>query len=322
MIDALEVRPEALQNARKRPESRPAPLTPAQRELAARHIGLVGVHLRTRLSARRKTAAGRQELDEFFQAGCLALVQAAARYDPGRDGNFPAYALPRIRRAVHAAILAGRSVLHVPYRIASARTGPSLPPCTADTRQLAGGSPRATAVPAPYRPQSDGETIRHALRRRFERAARQAGDRLAGQFRHRPNAAEIFRRITAERVLVSDPAARTPTRRLAGDLGLSSSQITEYEQRILAVTRDQLRDDAPTGLLIRFAGQDPAGFDGIVDARRRRKLARAEIRAFDRRFAALDPAEQARTLYLLVERSAGAVREVARNLFRLTHAQP
>jgi RNA polymerase sigma factor (sigma-70 family) len=304
-------------------------LTPDQKLLAAQHLGLVRVHLRTRLHLRRRRRSSRRDFDELFQAGCLALVQAAARYDADRDGPFPAYALPRIRRAIHAAVLASRSLMRVPYGTACKRSHSSLRGGAPGRRfwpnpDRAGatdGSPGASTASLDSPAGTNDETIRHALRRRFECAVRQAADDVAGAAR-RDDATTIFARITTERILVSNTRERTSVRELATDLGLSSGQVCDYEQRLLQATRERLCDDAPALLLIRFGSTDPDGFDGLVDAGRRRRLMHAELRQFEQRFAAFSLAERARTLYALVERSTAGVGEVARNLFLLTLPNP
>lgn len=305
-------------------------LTSERRELAARYVGLVRVHLRTRLRLRRQTRSSRREYDEFFQTGCLALVQAAGRYDAGRDGSFAAYVLPRIRRAVHAAVLSERTLLPVPYGTASKRrrpTGlssqptPNVPAVSAafsiGPDSEVGGLLVHSRVPRAH----DCETIRHALRRRFERAAAQAVEDVAQRLR-RDGAAAKLARIAAERLLVSAPEQRTPVRHLASELGLSSGQVTEYEQRLLAATGERLRADPTARLLIRFAGSDPEGLDGPVDEERRQWVVKTQLRQFERGFATAGTAERARILYTLIEQSAGGVNEVARNLFLLTLPHP
>ncbi len=38
--------------------------------------------------------------EELYSAGCVGLVSAVERYDPGRDARFTTYAITRIRGAV------------------------------------------------------------------------------------------------------------------------------------------------------------------------------------------------------------------------------
>lgn len=259
-------------------------------------------------------------MGELFQAGCLALVEAAGRYDPDRHGEFPAYVLPRIRRAIHAALLTDRHPIRVPYG-AACRGRRAADVVSAEARfSLAGTASPDLADSLDQRIRPDDESIRHALHRRFELAARQAAEALARRRRRRPDAPAILARITTERVLVGDPRQRTPVRRLAAELGISSGQVSAYEQQILRAAHEQLHEDGPARLLVRFARHDPAGFDGPVHALRRRQLRQAEVRQFERRFARLDAAEQARTLYGLVKSSSAGVHEVARNLFLLVRA--
>ena len=61
-------------------------LTEEQRQLVTRHIGLVGVHLRTRVPTPYQPTRDR-EREDLFQEGCIALVKAARRY---RGPAYPA----------------------------------------------------------------------------------------------------------------------------------------------------------------------------------------------------------------------------------------
>ncbi|MEP0844257.1 MAG: sigma-70 family RNA polymerase sigma factor [Phycisphaerae bacterium] len=288
----------------------------------ARHLGLVGVHLRERVArgGGRHGKGPQAQREDLFQAGCLGLMEAAAHYDPRRHGAFAAYALPRIRRAVHAALLAEGSVVRVPYGAASRRSRKR--PARTETVRLSRDDRLAAPEPSIESPAGAGAgrtlSIRHALRARFLLAVERAVKVLAGEHRRPAEAAEIFARVSGERVLVNDPGCRTPVRQLARELGISSGQVTVYEQRILARAREEMAADAQVGLLVRFAREDAAGFDAWIDERRRRRLNLAELRAFDRRFAALDRDQRAGALYALIERTCPCVPRIARNLYRLT----
>lgn len=298
----------------RRQAAQPAPLTTEQQALVAANIGLVGVHIRNRVRCRRRPVVGR-EYDDLFQTGCLALVNAARRYEPSRDGPFGPYALLRIRRAIHVWLLSEAPLVHVPYGKAlgstNVRCGRTEPPGRRLARENLTADPIDTRLAA-------GETLRHGLRRRFERAVPRALEALAAENRRRTDPSLILARIASERVLIGDPREQTPIRDLAREFRISSGRICEHEKRLLREIGEQMRRDPQVRLLNRMARFDLAGLDGPLTPQRRRKLLLAEMRAFDRRFARLGAPERAGVLYSLVERTTGRVPEVASNLFRLT----
>lgn len=68
------------------------------------HFGLV------RLCAKRFHLAAPLEYDDLFQAGCLGLCKAAARFDPQRGLAFSTYAVPVILGEMRAVFRAGGAV--------------------------------------------------------------------------------------------------------------------------------------------------------------------------------------------------------------------
>ena len=90
-------------------------LTPEQQSLVSANIGLVGVHLRNRVPTPRQPTRQR-EYEDLFQEGCVALARAASSYDASQHGSFAAYALPRIRGAIHAALYEYFTTIRVPTR--------------------------------------------------------------------------------------------------------------------------------------------------------------------------------------------------------------
>lgn len=289
-------------------------LSAERRRLAAAHVGLVGVHLRRRVPRLRMPRCGR-EYEELFQEGCLALVQAAARYDPARHGSFPAYALPRIRGAIHSSIRSGAALIHIPYRAAyEARirgAGAALPRCRpAGAVNLAGVAAREEP------PRPEGETLRHALRERVLLALSDAREQLGRRLHRKAGIELLLRRITEERILTAGETERTSVRRLAREAGSSSSRVLAYEQELLRITRERLGQDARVRILVGFARRDPLGYDGDMTPTRRQRLLRGEARVFARRFASLSRREQADALLLLVEKSGRDPAQVARQLLR------
>jgi hypothetical protein len=95
-------------------EPRAVVLTLEQQELVARHIRLVYVHLNRRVPTPDSPHRER-EYDDLFQEGCYGLMQAAVRYGQVQPAmSFAAYAIPRIRRAVHAAIFEAFTTVRLP----------------------------------------------------------------------------------------------------------------------------------------------------------------------------------------------------------------
>src|SRR4030042_288579 len=92
-----------------------AQLTTEQKDLVYQHINLVSMHIRNNVptpdAPRRK-----REYEDLFQEGCLGLIRAAIRYEKTRDGEFAAYALPRIRGTIFKAIHHKFSIIHLPFR--------------------------------------------------------------------------------------------------------------------------------------------------------------------------------------------------------------
>ena len=295
-------------------------LTPQQRALAAEHIGLVGLHLRTRVPTPRQPTRDR-EYDDLFQEGCVALVRAAARYDPQRDAEFAAYALLRIRGAVHAALHEGFSTIPVPARVAARAKAACRPPPRLSQESLCiVADELAVGPPTGAAPQGDEETIRHALRRRYERAVERALGHLRSRAWRRRNPCAIMARVAAERLLISGKADRTPLRRIAREAGVSSGRACAYERQLRETVAEQFACDVQVPLLIQFAGEDPARFEGVVDRHRGERLVEAELNAFELQFERLERAARASLVYDMIERSAAAVGEVARNLYRMTRS--
>jgi len=297
-------------------------LTPEQRSLVAANIGLVGVHLRNRVPTPRQPTRQR-EYEDLFQEGCVALARAAATYNASRHGPFAAYALPRIRGAIHAALHEYFSTIRVPIRICKRAKQDT---DEANERHPALNSVQeltpevARHLPAAIPTGRGGETIRHAIRQRYERAVRLALADLQTRSWRQRNPLPIMRRLAAERLLIAQEDERTPLRQIARESGISSGRISAYERQLADAVRAHFATDPQLPLLTAFAREDTQSYGGIVDDQRRRQLSQVELDAFAERFAKLDRARQAELVYGLIERSASAVGEVVRNLYRLTIA--
>lgn len=330
--------------SRSAQEARPArPLSREQQELVRQHIGLVGMHLRKRVPTRWQPTRDR-EYDDLFQEGCLALLRAAARYCPENDGPFAAFALPRIRGAVHIALFEYFQTIRVPLAsqrapsaggdanrfetvslpppaliaedrtLAATRWQGRVPDQAARRERLARTSESESAAPA----DAGSESVRHHLRRCFEHALRGAIQDLAhGRLRVEGRLGAL-RRIADERILISEESARTPLRQLADLCGISSGRACEYERQLLDLAGELLTDDVRVPLLLDFAWSDPLGFDAPVDAATARELEQAGLQQFEARFASASRQVRAEQLLRLIEASNAVVEEVVRNLYRLT----
>jgi len=289
-------------------------LTPDRQALVARHIGLVATHLRQRVPTPRWSHRNR-EYSDLFQEGCLALVRAALRYQPRRDGpSFPAYAMLRIRGAIHTAVSEHFLTIRVPARV-SRSMSPAEAAATAVqelSHEVAKRLPAGEDVP------EKAETIHDLIRQRYQRAVRLALHEMRGRAWPRKNPIPIMERILDERLLVVRGGDRLSLRRLAHEEGVSIGRVSSYERKLLEAAQQILAADPQLALLIRWARRDPRGFAGRIDADRRRRLVRAEVRAFGRRFGGLPRDVRAELLYAMLERSTPAVAEVACNLYRLT----
>ena len=295
-------------------------LTPEQQSLVAANIGLVGVHLRNRVPTPRQPTRQR-EYEDLFQEGCVALVRAASTYNANRHGPFAAYALPRIRGAIHAALHEYFATIRVPARIckrAKRNRDDKHHPALNGVQELTLEVARRLTAAMPVGP--GGETIRHAVRQRYERAVGLALADLQTRSRRGRNPVPIMRRLAAERLLIAYEDERTALRQIARESGISCGRVSAYERQLADTVREHFAADPQLPLLTAFACEDAQSYSGVVDAQRRHLLMQAELDAFVERFSQLNRSEQAELVYGLIERSTAAVAEVVLNLYRLTIA--
>lgn len=293
-------------------------LSPERKALAAKHVGLVGLHLRRHLPWYLFTKKQR-EYSDLFQEGCVALIRSAITYDPDCDGpSFQAYALPRIRGSVCSALQEQFRTIRVPARACRAdRANPDNGRATRVvvqelTSEMAGELAAGDSV------GQDEETIHDLIRERFERSVRLALAELRRKPWRQRNPIAVMERVAAERLLVPRECGQASVRQIARDFGVSKGRVSAYEKILLEVVRRHFEADPQLPLLVRFAREDRLGFAGRMDAERRWRLAQADLRAFAEHFADLPRPARAELVYEMIERSATAVSEVACNLYRLT----
>jgi len=296
-------------------------LTGEQRALAARNLGLVGVHLKRNVPRSGPPTRSR-ERDDLFQEGCLALVRAARTYDPvEHGGSFAAYALPRIRSAVHWALHEYFPTIRVPVRVNRAK-GERGGCGFADRPPVAEELSYEIARDLPARsPVCEGEvTIWHAVRERYRRAVRLAVAEVQAGVRRGKNAAKIVEAVAEERLLISRPERQTSLRAMARRLGTHKSRVMAHENRLRSSVRRHFAADPQLPVLIRLARRDPEGFAGRLDREKRRELRRAEVQCFAGQFADLSRSAKADLVYRMIEQTVPAVTEMACNLYRLTNS--
>ncbi|HOW70559.1 MAG TPA: sigma factor [Phycisphaerae bacterium] len=295
-------------------------LTDEQSDLVTRNLGLIGVHLvrhvRTPRCAKRE-----RERDDLFQEGALALVRAALTYEADQHGAFAPYALFRIRGAIYRALHEYFTTIRVPTRVLKLTQQASDEPRSAIPRVQE--LPYAVAVKIEARPaiSAGDETIRHRVRRRFERAVRAALAELGRRtWRHR-NPCSIMERLAAERMLIAVEAERTPLRQIARESCISTGRACAYENLLHETVRRHFVEDPQLPLLVSMAGHGDQGFDTLLDASQQTLLVRVELDAFRSRFLGLSRTDQAEAILALIERAGGSMTEIACNLYRLAAGQ-
>jgi RNA polymerase sigma factor (sigma-70 family) len=299
------------------------PLSAAQRELVTANLGLVAVHIRRRVVGRGHRLRP-DEYAEAFQVGCLGLIEAARQYRPERGIAFAAFALARIRTAIHQ-WLVDSTVLHVPRprsgrrRSAESNTAtcPPMPPASDDrprvlplTVEPAARGENHDAVPldetAPAFAERMGDLLRARLDLAMERAVR------AELRRQRPLATEaLVRAVVAERISVPELSEQRPIRQLAERFGVSPSGVGLLEQRLRVAIRRALLGDRQFQLLRRWIRRHEEGVRGIVDEAMVAQLRAAAAEHFWTRLGQLDrPTREEMLRRLVREAGDAAVRGV------------
>ncbi|NLX14827.1 MAG: sigma-70 family RNA polymerase sigma factor [Phycisphaerales bacterium] len=289
------------------------PLDERQKKLVADHLGLIGVHLRSRVSKPRSPTR-QKEHEDLFQEGCLALMRAAQRYRPGQHGAFAAYALPRIRGAIYTALHRRFCLIQTPpqtwvARYRKVQDGPPEPVVQELTPRMQIADPSGGQA---------GETLRHLLRRRFEQAMRRALREVEARPWRRRHPGLVMRRVVAERLLVAREEERISLRQIARECGVSNSRASAYEKLLLGALRDHFLADPQAKAIMRIASAGPEGLNAVADESVRQQLRKAQLESFAGRFRKMARAEQAERIYSMIEHSAAAVEEVVMNLYRLT----
>lgn len=298
-------------------------LTEERRALVRDNVGLVGVHLRRVVSIRDRDRNKRNR-DDLFQEGCLGLIRAAKSFDPAKGIPFRAYALARIRRAVHEALVVEGEV---PKRPQVEKQNPTTEPehVHRRPRRLRPRSQDRSAAAArdeslwidrrlrldPARPDSIGDR----LRGKYDRAANRAAGCLARRACGRDDRAGLVDRLLRERFLVPERGARRPLREIARLTASSYGRVSDADSRLRELIRGQLEGDPEFRLLQTLRRSDSDGADRIVDDALEEQLQAAGACEFLRRFRAADEPTRGAILAALMRCSGDAIETWARDRF-------
>lgn len=183
--------------------------------------------------------------EDCFSAGCLGLVEAAARYDPNRRGRFSTFVFSRVRGSVIDYIRTNSEIPRPVYRrIRALELVTNLRLAEEGSSQVCFADPRAEAIDMvskaaiayrlmmsqgddPYELASISQNPEHiALTRALSRQVRIFVEELP----------EVERTII-ERIYFFD---RTMSEVAAEDVGLSLSRVSRCHDRVLGALRDRM----------------------------------------------------------------------------------
>jgi len=306
----------------------------AQRELVARHLGLVRLHLRTRVFLPRAATRDR-ESEDLYREGCLGLMRAAMTYDASRHGEFEPYALARIRGAVHEAIYERFATVRVPlrtiarHRAATRRAGRTDGPggasdgwvrcsdlgedvgriCDVESK---GAISIGTHGAGPQ--ERDPDTVGCHLRAKLRIALAIAVDRMAGRCR-RPGTRPVLEAIAAERLAIPDAQERTALRAISRRFGVSVGRMVAWQRGLEREARGWLAGDREFVMLREAAARSEEGGECVLDASLARELACARAGAFAQGLAGRNADQRAVVLGLVLRHIGKDASQEALRLF-------
>ena len=298
-------------------------MTEEQRALVRENMGLVGVHLRRVVSPRARCTNTRNR-EDLFQEGCLGLIRAARRYDPASGIPFRAYALARIRSAVHEALIVDGEIQRPVRRgkgdPADGSPTPERRSPRVRTRSLdrSSGSSRDEELWVDRRVRSEESgppTIGDRMREKYERAAAHAAASLAQRSCGRDDRARLVDLLLRERFLVPERTARRPLRAIARDTASSYGRVTDAERRIRDLVRGQLESDPEFRLLQSLRRDSAEGADQVVDGSLDEQLRETSTEEFLRRFRTADMPSRGTLIAALVRCGGEGIDEWARDRF-------
>jgi hypothetical protein len=294
-------------------------LTATQQALVERHLALVGLHLKRRVRLPR-TATRDREAEDLFQEGCIGLIRAAMTYDPAVHGAFGAYALARIRWAVHLAMHGTFDTVCAPYRVRARSTGRNgdagaeRPRCVSNGwRALRTATSDGRTDTAPER-GSLCEAVADHVREKYRLAVGAAVDRVAGRCR-RSDIRPVLEAIVSERLTVPRAEARTPLRAIARRFSVPVSRATAWERSLQEEAAAGLHDDPEIRRLRSVCVDGGEEDDPDIARRLGTELASRRAAAFAAALAARDVNGQARLLWSVAARTGADPTRHAAALF-------
>lgn len=309
-------------------------LSDLQRDLVARHLRLVRLHLRRRVHLRHRATRNRETAD-LYQEGCLGLIQAAVRYDAYRDGPFVPYALARIRAAIHKAIYERFATVRVPISTIERRkaarrragAGNGGDPSTGLWSQRVESATLNSEEPAGQMPEGanglrggksaggvPAETIGQHLRAIHRVALAVAVHRVARRCR-RPDVRPVLDAIVAERLAIPCEDGRTGMREIGRRFGVSTGRTTAWQREIEREAAAILGADEEVAVLTRAAAESGVGGSRVPDRGLMAELALARRGRLQRALEGRDRAGRALVLVLLLQRTGRVLAEEAEAIF-------
>lgn len=287
----------------------------ARRRLVDANVHLVGVHLSRNVRLPRQPSRY-GDYDDLFQEGCVALVEAARAYEPGRHGDFGPYALSRIHYAVSHYLYEGFRVVRIPATVQKLMRKRD-----AD----GGGLPKEVAMPWPDdfagragrgRQRPDGPTVGEAWRVHYEAAVREAERELKRSPRCRPGRVRLIERFVEEWLLIPEPDDRVAKRELARQMSCSVGCVNGLERQLVRMIRKRLEDDAEAAELRRCAAGSDEGWGEELSETVRRRVVSAGAAGFAEKFEGAERRERGVVLLAMLEGLGVDVEQVAAGCYR------
>lgn len=258
-------------------------LSERQRQIVESHLPLVG-HTMKRHGRSVLGGGDGRDAAEFFQEGCLALMEAVRSHDPSRHGAFATFAMARIRYAMSRYAHEECGLIRVPFstqrRHRQRRSAEEVDRHRPDTVPrivpmdggCAGSPPMASVcryAQGLVRRRED-ETLGDLLRARCDSAMREVVKRMKAAARD--DGARFFDVCYEERWSVPEPEARTPFRRLATALGCSLGRLTRAESLFHELLIETLGRDNAYRRLVTMARHYADGLSHVPTAEERATL--------------------------------------------------
>lgn len=258
-------------------------LTDEQRHLVKENIPLVAHHINRRRSSAKRFRVER-DWDDLFQEGCLGLIRAAKKFDPGGNIPFAAFAIPRIHQAISQALDQEGLIAPPPRKrdaarhrrdaVAASEVDPDASAPTADPRHKPSFGPldrdgiERDRRRSPSGPDTDGvETVGDRVRSRFQRAVHDAVDELAeSRSRSRDDRKTLLTAIAERRLLVARPEYRATLRGLARETESSYARVVQSDARLLREVERAMQGDAELAALVNIAAASKLGMRRPLDA--------------------------------------------------------